>query len=136
MPSQAYPEDDSQRAVRNVKLWRTRKRRESQAEAGLPSDIVAAYARLLIAERESHESREAADAAAAELDRLIGEKGLIAQIEDQAQWSRLLESTAQTKAERYETMSQEFDSAVAEVGFPPGWTPEGARKMVEQQLMT
>ncbi|AZZ41101.1 hypothetical protein C0Z11_01030 [Acidipropionibacterium jensenii] len=115
--------------------WSLSRHRGKRSQTDLPSDVVAAYARLLIAEREMRDSRVAADAAAWELSKLIEEKGLASQIDDQSQWSTLLEATARRRAERYESLSRDFDEALAAAGFPSDWTPQRARELVEHQLM-
>lgn len=123
------------KAVHAVVWWGLSGHRGKRSRTDLPSDVVAAYARLLIAEREMRNSRVAADAAACELSKLVGEKGLASQIDDQSQWSALMEATARQRAEQYTALSRDFDASLAAAGFPSDWTPEKARRLVENQLM-
>jgi len=101
-------------------------------ETGLPADLVVAEARVLVAERDMHEARAAADAAQGELERLVAEHGLVDQIDDQAQWCALMEAAAVRKRDRWQEMVGQLGQALA--GLPPGWTPERVRVEVESRL--
>lgn len=111
--------------------WRLRARRLAR-ETGLPTDVVVAEARVLVAERDMRDARAAASAAKGELEKLVAEDGLVGQIDDQAQWCALLEATAQRKSARWKQLVEELGQALA--GLPPGWTPERVRVEVEARL--
>lgn len=112
--------------------WRLRARRLAR-ETGLPADLIAAEARVPVAERDMCEASDAAAAARGELERLVAEDGLVDQIDDQAQWCTLLEATAVRKRDQWQDMVDQLGQALARL--PPGWTPERVRAEVESKLL-
>ena len=112
--------------------WRLRARRLAR-ETGLPTDVVVAEARVLVAERDMRDARAAVSAAKGELEKLVAEDGLVGQIDDQAQWCTLLEATAMRKRDQWEEMVGQLGQALVEL--PPGWTPERVRVEVESKLL-
>ncbi|GEM_PF-3343885 len=115
-----------------VSWWR---KRRAGRENGQPTDVVTAYARMLEAEEAMRADCAAAEAAAGELDRLIKDNGLITQIEDQAQRSTIMATTAQHQTQQYGRACEAFSLALEVAGLPADWTPEAATPTpAEEQL--
>lgn len=124
----------TERAIAIVSWWSRRKRHNWRIVSDPPADAVTGYTRMLSAEHEMHSSAAAAKAAAGELERLIADKGLISQIEDQSQLSTVLAATAREKADLYEAACMDFAKALVAAGLPPDWTPAPTPIPVEQQM--